>query len=83
VIALDCGEIGPAVKDATGGKGAYCALDAVGGDQAGEMLSSLREGGNLILYSEHTSSHICSWLRTAKGNGCSWLRIANGMDAPG
>ena len=53
VIATDAEQLGSVVSSATQGKGAFAAVDCVGGELTGKMLTSVREGGTLIAYGEH------------------------------
>ena len=43
-------EIPAKVDKITGGKGAYGAIDAVAGDLTGQMLTSVRPGGQILVY---------------------------------
>ena len=54
VVATDAEHLGSVVSSATGGKGAFAAVDCVGGELTGEMLTSVRDRGTLIAYGEHT-----------------------------
>lgn len=47
----DSGEdIAERVGQITGGKGAYAAVDAVGGDLTGKLLAGVRPRGTLLIY---------------------------------
>ena len=52
VIATDAEHLGTVVCSVTQGKGAFAAVDCVGGELTGEMLSSVKEGGTLLVYGE-------------------------------
>ena len=38
------------VQEITGGSGAWAALECVGGDATGQVVSALREGGTCLVY---------------------------------
>lgn len=50
VIATDKEDIVERVTAITGGKGAYGAIDAVGGPQSSKIIAALRKGGVYIVY---------------------------------
>lgn len=50
VINSETDDILKRVKEITGGKGAYGAIDAIGGAQSQKIVASLRKNGKYILY---------------------------------
>ena len=43
-------DIAEQVREVTGVKGAYAAVDCVGGKLTGKLLAGVREGGTLLVY---------------------------------
>ena len=52
VIATDKQDIAEEVAKITDGKGAYGAMDAIGGTTTNELLKSIRRWGTVIVYGE-------------------------------
>ncbi|KAL3147631.1 hypothetical protein ABBQ38_014681 [Trebouxia sp. C0009 RCD-2024] len=50
VIATDKEDLVERVKEITGGKGAYAAIDAVGGETTKQLALALRDGGTVYVY---------------------------------
>lgn len=50
VLVQDVDDIAAKVKEATGGAGAWGAIDAVGGDLTARLSGAVRNGGSVIIY---------------------------------
>ncbi len=69
----------------TGGRGAYAALDCLGGDQTQQVAAAVRQGGTVVLYGGMAGS-VVQWslgqalrmidlkVRAVGRRGCGWGR---------